>query len=317
MTRTLKAMFFLGLVLALGAGCSSKTTTDENEIAIDDGSIAELPPISDAGTDAVPQESIENIAPEEAGNSLESPPPIEDLAVAAPIEQSPEVIAQTIEAAPVVDTVESSDTSSTQAPVAQSVSVGEGSYTVQSGDTLMRIAFERYGDIYKWRSIYEANRDQIRDPNQIPPGLVLRLEGGDGAALASHDGEERRVIRSGETLGTISWDIYGTQRHWKRLWENNRDLIKDPNRIFAGFYLYYTITGEEREEAERLKQGGQPRLNKTPIARRHKRNKSPQAVANDAGEDEYHVRDIQVDAPATTTKTTSTSGTLEEPPVQE
>lgn len=315
MNRNLKAMFFLGLVLALGAGCSSKTTTDENEIAIDDGSIAELPPISDAGTDAVPQETVENIAPEEAGNSLESPPPIEDVA-AAPIEQAPEAIAQTIEAAPVVDTIES-----TPAPVAQSVSVGEGSYTVQSGDTLMRIAFERYGDIYKWRSIYEANRDQIRDPNQIPPGLVLRLEGGDGAALASHDGEERRVIRSGETLGTISWDIYGTQRHWKRLWENNRDLIKDPNRIFAGFHLYYTITGEEREEADRLKQGGQPLIRKAPIARRHKKHKAPQAVANDAGEDEYHVRDIQVDAPATTTqtttKTTSSSGTLEEPPVQE
>ena len=37
------------------------------------------------------------------------------------------------------------------------------------------------------------------------------------------------------------------------VWENNRQLIKDPNRIFAGFYLYYAITPEERDEAEKLK----------------------------------------------------------------
>ena len=54
---------------------------------------------------------------------------------------------------------------------------------------------------------------------------------------------------SGEnTLGTISNDVYGTTHKWKRLWENNRQLIKDPNRIYAGFYLFYQPEGKLTNE---------------------------------------------------------------------
>jgi hypothetical protein len=32
------------------------------------------------------------------------------------------------------------------------------------------------------------------------------------------------------------------------LWENNRQLIKDPNKIYAGFYLYYQPEGRMAHE---------------------------------------------------------------------
>ena len=35
--------------------------------------------------------------------------------------------------------------------------------------------------------------------------------------------------------------------------ENNKQMIHDPNRIFAGFHLYYAMTDEDRQEAEKLK----------------------------------------------------------------
>ena len=38
---------------------------------------------------------------------------------------------------------------------------------------------------------------------------------------------------------------------WKKLWENNKALIKDPNKIYAGFYLYYQATEEEKQNAEK------------------------------------------------------------------
>jgi nucleoid-associated protein YgaU len=51
----------------------------------------------------------------------------------------------------------------------------EVTYTVQSGDSLSKIAKERYGDGTKWKAIFEANRDQITNPDLIHPGQVLKI----------------------------------------------------------------------------------------------------------------------------------------------
>lgn len=52
---------------------------------------------------------------------------------------------------------------------------GFAQYTVVSGDTLSGIAKQLYGDGTLFRRIFEANRDQIDDPNLIFPGQVLRI----------------------------------------------------------------------------------------------------------------------------------------------
>jgi nucleoid-associated protein YgaU len=49
------------------------------------------------------------------------------------------------------------------------------SYTVQSGDSLSKIAKHVYGDANKWHAIFDANRDKIRNPDLIQPGQVLTL----------------------------------------------------------------------------------------------------------------------------------------------
>lgn len=46
-------------------------------------------------------------------------------------------------------------------------------YTVASGDSLSKIAKKYYGDASQWRRIFEANRDQIEDPDLIQPGWKL------------------------------------------------------------------------------------------------------------------------------------------------
>jgi nucleoid-associated protein YgaU len=48
-------------------------------------------------------------------------------------------------------------------------------YTVEIGDTLSKIAQEFYGDPDRFRIIFQANRDQIDDPDVIFPGQVLRI----------------------------------------------------------------------------------------------------------------------------------------------
>lgn len=48
-------------------------------------------------------------------------------------------------------------------------------YTVQSGDSLSKIAKEHYGDAMKYPAIFEANKPMLSDPDKIYPGQVLRI----------------------------------------------------------------------------------------------------------------------------------------------
>src|SRR5215467_856601 len=47
--------------------------------------------------------------------------------------------------------------------------------TVQPGDTLSAMAQKWYSDPNQWPRIFEANRNQIVNPNLIFPGQVLRI----------------------------------------------------------------------------------------------------------------------------------------------
>ena len=47
------------------------------------------------------------------------------------------------------------------------------SYTVQSGDSLSKISKQFYGAANQYMKIFEANRDQLSNPNEIQPGQKL------------------------------------------------------------------------------------------------------------------------------------------------
>ena len=48
-------------------------------------------------------------------------------------------------------------------------------YTVKTGDTLSKIAKEHLGNANAYMKIFDANKDQLKDPDKIKPGQVLRL----------------------------------------------------------------------------------------------------------------------------------------------
>ncbi len=48
-------------------------------------------------------------------------------------------------------------------------------YTVLQGDSLSKIAKRLYGKASAWRKLFEANSDQIKDPDLIHPGQVLKV----------------------------------------------------------------------------------------------------------------------------------------------
>lgn len=46
-------------------------------------------------------------------------------------------------------------------------------YTVQTGDTLWRVAERVYGNGSNYKAIFEANRESLETPDQILPGQKL------------------------------------------------------------------------------------------------------------------------------------------------
>jgi len=46
---------------------------------------------------------------------------------------------------------------------------------VKSGDTLSKIAKDMLGNANAYTLIFDANRDQLDDPNMIQPGQVLKI----------------------------------------------------------------------------------------------------------------------------------------------
>jgi nucleoid-associated protein YgaU len=53
--------------------------------------------------------------------------------------------------------------------------LAQTTYTVKAGDTLSKIAKEHLGDANAYMAIFEANKDQLKDPNVIKPGQVLKI----------------------------------------------------------------------------------------------------------------------------------------------
>ncbi len=64
----------------------------------------------------------------------------------------------------------------------------------------------------------------------------------DGTAMAY-------VVMKGDTLGTIAQKVYGNQGRWRDI--AGASNLADPNRIYAGDVIYYTLDASSRSFAER------------------------------------------------------------------
>jgi nucleoid-associated protein YgaU len=72
-------------------------------------------------------------------------------------------------------------------PQQQTVSSGTFTdYEVQKGDTLQKISKKFYDTYRKWGRIYEANKDVLSDPDQLKPGMTLRIPTEGGAPLGEN-----------------------------------------------------------------------------------------------------------------------------------
>ena len=71
--------------------------------------------------------------------------------------------------------LERSPTLTGDASASQTAQPGGQTYTVKAGDTLSKIAKDLLGNANAYPKIFEANRDQLSDPDKIKPGQVLKI----------------------------------------------------------------------------------------------------------------------------------------------
>lgn len=85
-------------------------------------------------------------------------------------------------------------------------------YEVVRGDCLFQIARRFLGDGYRWREIYEANRDKIQDPNLIFPGQKLSITTSKSTAKppASPSAEGGSASGSGASSGAAASPSQGS-----------------------------------------------------------------------------------------------------------
>ena len=85
------------------------------------------------------------------------------------------------------------ETEEGEAPEAWSAPAQFDAYVVQKGDSLWSIAAkpEVFGKATRWRAIYDANRDLMRSPNDLHPGMKLRIPRGGEATQA----DEPRFVK--------------------------------------------------------------------------------------------------------------------------
>lgn len=122
-------------------------------------------------------------------------------------------------------------------------------YIVKLGDTLMEIAFEKYGNYLRWKDVFQINKHKMKSPERMQVGTELTIKNVKYVYI-KRDGQPY-LIRKMDTLKSISNKLYGTPDRWKEIWKNNPQLIRNPKRIYAGFTLYYPSNGKAQDQLEK------------------------------------------------------------------
>ncbi|HYB72882.1 MAG TPA: hypothetical protein VED18_05875 [Candidatus Sulfotelmatobacter sp.] len=128
------------------------------------------------------------------------------------------------------------------------------------------------------------------------PGLSAAAEGsgapppGAGAAFQNLPREALHQVERGQDLHLIAGYYYGDARQWERIWQANRDVVKNPNRLSVGMALRIPLDPDWKQDLsydEWLKGGGGARPAAPappPAGRRGAAPASPQGAAAAAGE---------------------------------
>ncbi|MHC5022648.1 MAG: LysM peptidoglycan-binding domain-containing protein [Planctomycetota bacterium] len=123
-------------------------------------------------------------------------------------------------------------------------------HTVRPGETLSSIAKLHYGDTSLLEELVRYNG--IGDPDTVRSGDRLRIPNagdlvrGRGGPASSTPTPQTTpnvpttttyIVKPGDSLSEIASEMLGSARRWREIYEMNRDVIRNPDRVAAGTRL--------------------------------------------------------------------------------
>jgi len=124
---------------------------------------------------------------------------------------------------------------------------------VESGDALSTIASRELGSIRHMQVIIDANKDQIRDANDIQAGMTLRIPAlpavNTGSSTGTTSAAPTRTIAESatttrvnktytvqprDTFSSIARARLGDDRRWKEIFELNKSTVRSADALRAG-----------------------------------------------------------------------------------
>jgi nucleoid-associated protein YgaU len=99
-------------------------------------------------------------------------------------------------------------------------------------DELTTDDFEPGNSLQNESAPVELNATNIQDREQPEPTDVSQYVQAEKIKT-----QRFHIVRKDQTLSAISRQYYGTANKWKKIFDANRDVIKDPNKINTGTKL--------------------------------------------------------------------------------
>lgn len=116
----------------------------------------------------------------------------------------------------------------------------EGSYTVEKGDYLKKIAQSVYGDSARWEDIYEANKAAIKNPDIIYKGQVLILP---DVVPVPAENPETEIPVEGAPVEEVQSNTAMTLEQWT-LSEECQIAIQWANEIMKDFGMVASLKAD-------------------------------------------------------------------------
>jgi nucleoid-associated protein YgaU len=113
-------------------------------------------------------------------------------------------------------------------------------YEVVRGDSLWKIAEKEYGNGNEWVNIAKENK--LTNPRVLIIGQKLILPKNDQTKIAEkqptntiNSGEY--TVERGDSLWKIAVKAYSDGNKWTEIWNSNKNLVNNPNKIYKGTKL--------------------------------------------------------------------------------
>jgi len=124
----------------------------------------------------------------------------------------------------------------------------KNTYTVVYGDSLWKIAQNKYNDGNKWTELAKINN--LKNPRVLTVGQKINLIQAVDEKVATETNKEQTltsnnvetkdgiyVVTKNDSLWNISVKVYGDGYKWTKIWELNKKAIRNPGVIYVGTKL--------------------------------------------------------------------------------